>query len=304
MRIIFMGTPEYATVILEGLLEEKDIEVVGVFTQPDKPVGRKKILTPPHVKKFLLEENSNIPIFQPKTLKDENIYNTIKELKPDFIVVAAYGQILPEKIVKEFICINLHASLLPKYRGASPIQSALLNGDKKTGVTAMLMNEGLDTGDILGYYVTDIDKNDISLILFEKLSLLAKKLAIYVLKNFSKIEPIKQDSVDASYCKKIKKSDGLVDFGDAKTIFNKYRAFYFWPGIYLKSGLKIKEMNLIDEKSQNEAGKIIEFTDNGVIVGCKRGKIEIIKVQPQSKNIMDIFSYLRGRRLKVGDYLS
>ncbi|WP_187647064.1 methionyl-tRNA formyltransferase [Nitrosophilus labii] len=304
MRVIFMGTPDYATAILEGILEDRDIKVVSVFTQPDKPVGRKQILTPPDVKRFLLDGGYDIPIYQPQTLKDNEVVEKIKDLNPDFIVVAAYGQILPRNILEISPCINLHASLLPKYRGASPIQQALLNGDKITGVTAMLMDEGLDTGDILGYSVIEIQKDDVAPILFEKLSILAKELTPYILKNFRKIEPLKQNDIDASYCKKIKKMDGEVDFSDAKNIFNKYRAFFFWPGIYLKSGLKLKEINLVDSDSINEDGKILEFTDKGAIVGCKRGKVEIAKVQPPSKKVMDIFSYLRGRRLGIGDNIS
>lgn len=303
MRVIFMGTPDYATAILEGLIEDEGIDIVGVFTQPDKPVGRKQILTPPDVKRFLLEENLDIKIFQPATLKDENVYKTVKDLSPDFIVVAAYGQILPKNILDIAPCINLHASLLPKYRGASPIQQALLNGDEITGVTAMLMDEGLDTGDILAYSVTEIEEIDVAPILFEKLSILAKELTPKVLHKFDEIKPIKQNSVDASYCKKIKKEDGLVDFDDAISMYNKYKAFYFWPGIYLKSGLKIKEMRLVDEVGKYEKGKILEFSDDGVIVGCEKGKVEIISVQPPSKKVMDVFSYLRGRRLSVGDYL-
>ena len=304
MKVLFMGTPDYATSILSGLIEDKDIELIGVFTQPDKPVGRKQIMTPPDVKRYLIEENLNIPIFQPESLRKSEVVDTIKNLSPDFIVVAAYGQILPKEILEIAPCINLHASLLPKYRGASPIQQALLNGDLVTGVTAMLMDEGLDTGDILAYCVTEILKEDVAPLLFEKLSFLAKNLCVDVLKKFYEIEPIKQKSVDASYCKKIKKSDGLVDFDDANKLFNKYRAFYFWPGIYLKSGLKLKEIDLVESENSYEKGKILEFSDRGVIVGCSKGKIEIIKVQPPSKKVMDIFSYLRGRRLSIGDYIS
>lgn len=304
MNIVFMGTPDYATTILKGLLEDSKIVVKAVFTQPDKPVGRKKVLTPPDVKKFLVENGFNIPIFQPTNLKDENIFKTIKDLNPDFIVVAAYGHILPKEILEIAPCINLHASILPKYRGASPIQQALLNGDEITGVTSMLMEEGLDTGDILGISVTKIEKKDVAPTLFDKLSQLAKDLTLYTLKNFQNIKPLRQNSVDATYCKKIKKSDGEVEFIDANEIFNRYRAFYFWPGIYLSSGLKLKEIDIVDKDSQNEPGKILEFDKDGAVIGCKKGKIKVIKVQPPSKKEMDIFSYLRGRRLKVGDYLS
>ena len=146
-KIVFMGTPDYATVIFQELLESH-YEVVALFTQPDKKVGRKQILTYPHIKQFCVDNGLSLPIYQPTTLKDEKIINSIKSLNPDFIIVAAYGQILPKQILNIAPCINLHASLLPKYRGASPIQSAILNNDKYSGVTAMMMEETLDSGDI------------------------------------------------------------------------------------------------------------------------------------------------------------
>ena len=150
-KILFMGTPDYATTIFKELIKSK-YEIVGLFTQPDKPVGRKQLLTPPHIKQFCIDENLNIPIFQPLKLRgNEEAKNQIEFLKPDFIIVAAYGQILPKEILDIAPCINLHASLLPKYRGASPIQESLLNDDNYTGVTSMLMEEGLDSGDILGF---------------------------------------------------------------------------------------------------------------------------------------------------------
>ncbi len=301
MRVVFMGTPDYATLILQKLLQTS--EVVALFTQPDKPVGRKQKLTPPHTKQFLLDQNFDIPIYQPKTLKDESIVQTIKELRPDFIVVAAYGQILPASILSIAPCINLHASLLPKYRGASPIQQALLEDEKITGVTAMWMDEGLDTGDILAYSVCDIKRDDTAITLFERLSRMAANLTPQVLAKFSTIEPLPQRDVDATYCKKIKKSDGLVDFEDAKRIWNKFRAFIIWPGIFLKSGLKLKKIDLLDTQSQNEPGKILSIEEDGIEVGCKRGKIKVLRVQPPSKKEMSAVEYIRGKRIGVGDYL-
>ncbi|BCD60048.1 MULTISPECIES: methionyl-tRNA formyltransferase [unclassified Nitratiruptor] len=299
MRIVFMGTPDYATTILDGLLEK--FEVVGVFTQPDKPVGRKQVVTPPHVKKFLIEKNIDIPIFQPISLKRKEVYEQLRTLAPDFIVVAAYGQILPKEILQMAPCINLHASLLPKYRGASPIQHALLNGDTVTGVTAMLMDEGLDTGDILAYDVINIQNCDNAITLFEKLSHLAKELTPKVLQSFESIAPIAQHDVDASYCKKIRKQDGLIRFDDAKVIWNKYRAFLVWPGIFLENGLKLIEIVLVETQHPHEEGKILEISDAGVVVGCKRGSICIKSVQPPSKKAMKAVAYLRGKRLNIGD---
>ena len=297
MRIVFMGTPEYATTIFQSI--QKD--VVALFTQPDKPVGRKQVLTPPHIKRYVQESGLDIPIFQPQTLRDPAVIQTLKELQPDFIVVAAYGQILPKDVLKIAPCINLHASLLPKYRGASPIQQALLNGDTVTGVTAMLMDEGLDTGDILGFDVVSIEFSDTALTLFEKLSSCAAVLTPQVLQRFALLKPLPQHDVDTSYCKKIKKSDGLVEFDDALSIYNRYRAFIFWPGIFLQSGLKLKTIELVSKEGQNDPGRIVAIEDDGVVVGCKRGSLKIVRVQPPSKKEMDALSYIRGRRLGVGD---
>ncbi len=296
-----MGTPSYATAILKALLEDERFELVGLVTQPDKPVGRKQILTPPDTKAFLLQHYPQIPIFQPTTLKDEEAVSTISEFKPDFIVVAAYGMILPRAILDIATCINLHASLLPKYRGASPIQEAILNGDRYSGVTAMLMEEGLDSGDILAFSTIDITGMDAPT-LFDKLSDLAASLTLEVLDRFNQINPLKQ-SGDVSYCKKIKKSDAKVAFDDAKRLFWRYLAFLFWPVVYLESGLKLREMELIDEVSSNHAGEILEIVDDGVVVGCKKGAIKLKRVQAPSKKEIDAISYIRGKRLEVGDII-
>ncbi len=301
MRVVFMGTPAYATTILQALLPKFD--VVALFTQPDKPVGRKQVVTPPHIKEFVLKNAPAIPIYQPKSLKDPTIIETIKALKPDFIVVAAYAMLLPKEILQIAPCINLHASLLPKYRGASPIQQALLNGDDVTGVTAMFMSEGLDKGDILGYSVCNIAPDETAIELFEKLAALAASLTPKVLENFNKIAPIEQFDCDASYCKKIKKSDGLVSFDDATKVYNRYRAFIQWPGIFLHSGLKLKKIALNASTGSFNAGEILEITKTSIIVGCNRGKLEIWRVQPPSKKEMDALAYIRGKRLGIGDML-
>jgi methionyl-tRNA formyltransferase len=297
-----MGTPSYATNILKALIKHSRTEVVALFTQEDKPVGRKQILTPPDVKKYVVESDLDIPIFQPKKLRDEENVLKIKELSPDFIIVAAYGQILPKSILKIAPCINLHASILPKYRGASPIQDAIKNGDNFSGVTAMLMDEGLDSGDILGMSyicIKDIDAPT----LFEKLSFLASDLTVEVLLNFQKIKPLKQNPLLATYCKKIKKEDGLVTFDDAKKIYQKYLAYLWWPNIFLKSGLKLKKITLSDSKTNNKEGEILKIESEFIMVGCKRGSLKIFLVQPPSKKEMKAVDYLRGKRLSVGDTL-
>ena len=290
MNIVFMGSPEYAVKILDNL--NKHFNIVAVFTQPDKPVGRKKILTPTPVKKYAVE--NNLEVFTPLSLKKENL----KKFNPDFIVVAAYGLILPKNILKTAPCINLHASLLPKYRGASPIQSAILNGDKYTGVTSMLMDEGLDTGDILVWDYIEIG-NKTSIELFDELANLASNQIIYTLENFSKIKPLKQNNVLASYSPKIKKQDGFVDFNSALEMDRKYRAFMPWPGIFCDK-FKINKMELIDIDSKNKRGEILEIND-GVVVGCDLGRVKLIKIQVPGKKEVNAIDYINGKRFKVGD---
>lgn len=303
MRVVFMGTPDYATTIFEGLIGDEAFEVVGLFTQPDKPVGRKKVLTPPHIKAYMLEHKIDVPIFQPTTLKSEQSVEQVRALKPDFIVVAAYGQILPKAILEIAPCINLHASLLPKYRGASPIQQAILARDNYTGVTSMLMDEGLDTGDILGFAYEKIDENTMVDALFYALAQKAKTLTIQTLKRFDTLAPYKQQSALASHSKKIKKSDGEVDFLCAKTLDARYRAYKFWPSIFTHSGLKIVQMEMIESESINRAGEILEVHRDAIVVGCAKGKVRISTVQPQSKKAMRAVDYIHGQRLGVADFI-
>ncbi|MGE4396709.1 MAG: methionyl-tRNA formyltransferase [Sulfurimonas sp.] len=302
MKIIFMGTPEYAGRILEKVINTNGIEVVAVYTQPDKPVGRKKILTPPIVKTIALQ--NNIDVYQPNRLRDESVVKELKEIECDYIVVAAYGQILPREILEHAPCINLHASILPQYRGASPIQQTLLNGDDKTGVSAMLMDEGLDTGDIIKIEEIDVAKDEMAESLFERLTDVASELTVDVLQNFDKYTPLKQDEAKSSHCKKITKQDGEVEFEEAETLFNKYRAFTPWPGIYLSSGLKLKRIEFLENETQNESGKILKIEKDSIIVGCKKGTIRVYAVQPESKKEMDILSYINGKRIGVADTLS
>ncbi|WP_226800208.1 methionyl-tRNA formyltransferase [Aliarcobacter butzleri] len=299
-----MGTPSYATEIFKKLLSS-NYEVIGLFTQPDKPVGRKQVLTPPDIKQFCIDNSINIPIFQPEKLRDNlAAYLVIKELKPDFIIVAAYGQILPKEILKLAPCINLHASLLPKYRGASPIQESLLNDDNFTGVTSMFMEEGLDSGDILALQYLKITPMMEVSEAFSKLSLIAAELTITTLDNFDRLNPIKQNESEVSFCKKIKKENGLVDFSDAKNLFLKYKAYSFWPGIFLESELKLKDVELLEETSQNEAGKILDICKDYIIVGCKKGSLKIKTLQAPSKKAINSVDFVRGQRVEIGDILA
>jgi len=301
-KVIFMGTPDYAGAILQSLVSQSDIEVVAVYTQPDKPVGRKRIMTPPVVKTIACA--NDIKVYQPEKLREKDVVQELLKIKCDFIIVAAYGQILPKDILNHAPCINLHASVLPQYRGASPIQQTLLNADKESGITAMLMDEGLDTGDIVKIEKIKVGDDVMAEELFEKLTVLACEVSIDVIKNFKNYTPIKQDDSIATYCKKITKADGEVEFDDAQVLYNKYRAFTPWPGIYLKSGLKLKNIKLADNVSFAIAGQIVKIENNSITVSCKKGSVEIFSVQAPSKKEVSVISYINGKRLKVEDYFS
>ena len=299
MNIIFMGTPEYAQKILKRLIDETNINVVAVYTQPDKPVGRKKVMTPPEVK--LLAESKEIPVYQPDRLRDEDTVAELLEIACDYIVVAAYGQILPRTILDHAPCINLHASILPQYRGASPIQQTLLNDDKITGVTAMLMEEGLDTGDILKIDTLDVSKDMMVETLFDALTEVATDLTVDVLNNFKTYIPQKQNDLESTHCKKISKKDGLISFDDADNLYNKYRAFTPWPGVYLENGMKLKKIELVDKSARGKSGSIVEINKDNILVSCKKGVLRIYSVQPQSKKEMSVISYINGKRLALED---
>ncbi|MBN2721364.1 MAG: methionyl-tRNA formyltransferase [Campylobacterales bacterium] len=300
-RIVYMGTPEYAKVILEAILKDNKFEVTLVLTQPDRPVGRHQELMSPPVKSLALEYN--LPILQPQSLKENGIYDAIVDAKPDIIVVAAFGQLLPKNILDIAPCINLHASLLPLYRGASPVQQCLLNGDKYTGITAMLMEEGLDSGPVLAYRYFKIPNDMVVTGLMERLSYDAALLTIEVLKNFDNLIPLPQTGAAATHCRKIQKSDGEVDFSNASEIINKYRAFYGWPGVFLANGLKLSGLEIVDINSKNKAGEILSIENDSIIAGCNKGSIRISSLQAPSKKAMNAKSYLVGRGLKIGDTL-
>jgi methionyl-tRNA formyltransferase len=302
-KIVFMGTPSYATEILIKLYEE-NYDIVALYTQPDKKVGRKQLLTPPHIKKYCIDEGLSLPINQPQNLKSNLISDDIKNYNPDFIIVAAYGQILPKNILDIAPCINLHASLLPKYRGASPIQQSILNNDNFTGVTSMLMEEGLDSGDVLGLKYVNITKDMDIEQLFTKLSIIAGDLIIETLNNFTKINPKKQDISQVSFCGKISKDDGLIKFNNANKIYQKFKAYKYWPGLFLNSQLKIKDCCINETNTSNIQGEILSINNESIIVGCTKGSVVIKTVQPASKKQMNVLDYIRGKRLDIGNILS
>lgn len=302
MRVVFMGTPSYAVAILDKLIKKK-YNIVGVFTQPDKVVGRKKILTPPDVKNYILKNNLNIKIFQPNSLKEDTIYEKVLTLKPDIIIVAAYGQILPKNILEICPCINLHASILPKYRGASPIQSAILNDDKISGVTAMKMGEKLDDGDMLGFSFLDISRFKSDEV-FKQMEELASNLTVKILKNLNNIENFSQFDALSSKCSKIKKDDGLIKFSDdAKEVFQKFKAFYPWPGIFLENGTKLLDIEFIDDNESSDFGKIVNLDRKSFDLQFKNGVIKVFKIQEKAKKPLLASDFINGKRLKIGDIL-
>ncbi len=300
-KIVYMGTPHYAKEILQTLIDDVKIEVPLVITQPDRKAGRKNELKAPDVKVLALEHN--LKILQPEKLSDEGIYEAIVNANPDYIVVAAFGQLLPKNILDIAPCINLHASLLPQYRGASPVQQSLLNSDEFTGVTAMLMEEGLDSGPILGYRYFKIPPTMLLPELMNRLSDDACALTTDIIHRFESIAPLEQNRAMATHCKKIKKSDGLVNFSSASEFYDKYRAFEGWPGIFVEGGMKVKNVQLLETKSQNEEGEILEIKDESIVIGCSKGSLEIGVLQPASKKAVNAKGYCVGRGLKVGNSL-
>ncbi|GAA9907069.1 hypothetical protein VN0889_13460 [Helicobacter pylori] len=303
MRIVFMGTPGFAEVILRALVGNKDIEVVGLFTQMDKPFGRKKELKAPETKIYILENHLNIPIFQPQSLKEPEV-QILKALKPDFIVVVAYGKILSKEVLSIAPCINVHASLLPKYRGASPIHEMILNDDKIYGISTMLMDTGLDSGDILesASFLRE-DYLDLET-LRSKLVHMGATLLLSTLKNFSSITRKPQDHAQASFCKKITKADGLVGFKDAKSLFLKSLAFKSWPEIFLENSLKLLGVELVENEKSHKEGEILEIDEKGVLVGCLKGSVRIARLQAVGKKPLKAKDYLNGKRLKAGGILT
>ena len=294
-----MGSADFSSIIMESLANDDRFDVVALFTQPDKPVGRKQIMTPPDT--AICAKRFNIPTFQPEKITVET--DKIKELKPDFIVVAAYGQILKEEILQIAPCINLHTSFLPKNRGAAALQTHILENDDYAGVTAIWMDKGLDTGDILGTVFFRPNGCAKFNCLLKHLGYQAANLTKTVIQDFETIKPLKQINADATYAKKLSKEDGLIDFSSAKKAYKKFLAFYPWPGIYIESGLKLKEAAFFDFDSINKPGEIIEITDDFVKVGFTKGALLFSRLQAPSKNEVSAIEYIRGKRLNVGDIL-
>ena len=308
MKIVFMGTPDFSVPTLEKLHSDKSIDISYVVTKADSKSSRGQKINFSDVKKKAIELGINI--LQPERIKEDRYtINKIKDIKPDFIIVVAYGQILSREIldIPKYACINGHASLLPKYRGASPIQSAILNGDKITGTTSMLMEEGLDTGNILEQNSVTIDKKETSDSLFKKLSILTANTILHTIKNFENIKSVKQDNDKATKSVIIKKEFGKIDFKNENKIDvdRKIRAYTSWPSAYIdlneKEKLKIwdvdLEFNNIDLSNSKKLTDDIYIINDKLYAKCKDGFIRITKVQKSGKNKMSAKDYING--LKV-----
>ena len=304
MKIVYMGTPDFAVPALRALAEKH--EVAAVFTQPDKPVGRKQILTPPDVK--VCAQEIGIPVCQPASMKTPEALELLKSFAPDVVVVAAYGQILPQAVldVPKYGCVNIHGSLLPKYRGAAPIQQAVLNGDSVTGVTTMLMDAGLDTGDILLVKETPIGENETSAELFDRLSALGGELILETLAALENgtVIPKKQDESLATHTSKIDKSLCPVDFSrSALQIHNQIRGLYSWPvATATICGKRVKIHRAKLAEGSGRAGEILSVKP--LVIACGEGAIELLELQPEGKKKMTAEAFAAGHKLKTGELLS
>lgn len=292
MNILFAGTPEPSARILEHLLECSDLNVVGVLSQPDKPQKRGKIVAESPVSS--IATLNQIKIYKPNDLNDANFIKDIRLLNIDVLLVAAYGKILPDWLleISNIVPINIHYSLLPLYRGASPIQTSLINGDTNTGVTFMKMVKGLDEGDIIKKYELKIKQNHNKISLENDLCLLSIRYLNEVLDliKLNKFSYVKQDNDLASYCSKIKKSDSIVNFDSpAEEIFNKFRAYYEWPGTafnYKDIRIKICEMTVSDIISSKRPGNIFKFDSSGLYINTSTKVIVITYLQFPGKKII------------------
>jgi len=304
-RIVFFGTPSFAIPCLEGLFQGPD-EVVAVVTQPDRERGRGRKKSPSPVKELALKHG--VAVHQPEKVKEGSFIEAIKSLRPDLFVVVAFGQILPKPILEipRSGAINVHGSLLPGYRGAAPIAWAILRGEKKTGITTMLMDEGMDTGDILMQAELPIEKEDDGETLQEKLSSLGAQLLMETIKRMktSNISPLPQDHSKATYAPPLKKEDGRLDWKKrAEEIDLQIRAFNPWPGAFTgweKGLLKIYGGEVRKGTSPKEPGSIIWIGSDFIEVSTGDGSFLIREVQPEGKRRMSVRDFLSGHRIAIG----
>lgn len=305
MRIVFMGTPDFAVPCLDALIKDGN-EIAGVFTQPDKPKGRRAVLMPPPVKERALQ--SNIKVYQPSTLKDGKAFELLRELSPEMIVVVAYGKILPKEILDlpPKGCINVHASLLPEYRGAAPIQQAVLDGKTVTGVTAMYMDAGLDTGDMLMKTEVSIGENETAEELHDRLSAAGAELIVKVVHAAGEgtLKREKQDDSKASYVGMLTKEMSKIDFTESSDrVHNKVRGLYSWPGASAQVGgkkVKIHSTRLAD--GSGTPGQVLSLKP--LIVACGEGAVEIKEIQPEGKKRMDAAAFINGLHISSADEIT
>ncbi|MGY4686244.1 methionyl-tRNA formyltransferase [Petrotoga sp. DB-2] len=310
-KIVFMGTPDFGAEVLEELINN-NFNVVGVFSQPDRPKGRGKKLQPTPVKEVALKYN--VPVFQPKSVNKGEGFDFLKELNPDIIITAAFGKILRKNVLKlpPKGCWNVHASLLPKYRGAAPIQRAIENGENETGITIFKMVEALDAGDIAIQKRISIEINDNYGIVYEKLLLLAKEIVLEFLNSFDQLTLKPQNEEEASYAEKITKGDLIVDFNnDTIKVHNKIRAYDPYPGVrsvYEKEEVKIFgsefSPDLLSTENKEEPGTIIDIEKDGILVKCRDGAVKIKEIQFPGRKKITTIDAINGKKLKVSTHFS
>lgn len=308
LRIIFMGTPDLAAASLRALLRVPKFQIVAVVTQPDRPKGRDLKLQPSPVKQLAFE--AGLSVLQPEKARDEKFIAELRVLQPEVIAVAAFGQILPKAILDlpRFGCLNVHTSLLPKYRGASPIQSAILNGDETTGVTIMQMDVGLDTGDMLMQNTTPIRDEDNAATLHDRLAEMGAELLVETIHGLvaGELHGYKQDTSLATHVSKIRKEDGNIVWSQpARAIWNRIRAFTPWPGAftYLPALpkpllLKIWEAELVS--TRGVAGEILSADKSGIVIGCGEDALRVTILQREGGRRMSAQEFLAGNQLPPG----
>ncbi len=305
MRILFFGTPDFAVPSLKTLIDAGE-DIIAVVTQPDRVKGRGHALSAPPVKQVAVSEG--IPVLQPSGVRTEEFLSHVSRMKPDAVAVVAYGKIIPPSLIglPPLGCVNVHASLLPKYRGAAPIQWAIINGEEKTGVTTMLMNEGLDTGDILLQEEMQIGEEDDAYTIALRLSGKGASLLYVTLQGLHKgtLHPRPQ-SGDTSYARPLRKEDGKIDWSwDARRIFNLVRGTFPWPGAYCRlSGERIVILRAIAREDATGVvpGRVRGIDDNAIYIGTGKGFLAVLEVKPEGRKAMSAGAFARGKRLKEGD---
>lgn len=305
MRVIFMGTPDFAVGTLEAIIEAGH-EVVLAVTQPDKPKGRSGQLQFPPVKECALAHN--IPVFQPVKIREQQNVEELAKYNPDIIIVVAFGQIVSKEILDmpKYGCVNVHASLLPKYRGAAPIQWAVINGDEVTGVTTQRMDAGVDTGDIIETAQIKIAEDETGGSLFDRLALLGAKLCVETMEKIENGEAVytPQNHEEATHTKKIEKELGNVDFTkSAKEIECLIRGLNPWPSAYTHLNgktLKLWKAKVVDENTDKKPGTIVRVTKDELLVQTKEGLLSLLEIQLEGKKRMPVDAFLRGYQVNEG----